>query len=89
MPSEDREIRLRSLVEMGRNREGRGEEFELSEGLLGHDEQFRLWRLHHVLMVERQIGMKSGTGGSTGAPYLRSTLDKRFFPELWELRSLL
>ena len=40
-------------------------------------------------MVERQIGTKSGTGGSTGAPYLRSTLNKRFYPELWDLRSFL
>jgi tryptophan 2,3-dioxygenase len=38
-------------------------------------------------MVERQIGTKRGTGGSSGAPYLRTTLDKRFFHELWELRS--
>lgn len=85
MPADDKQVRRRSLVELARNVKN-NEEFELSEELLAHDEQFRLWRLHHVLMVERQIGMKSGTGGSTGAPYLRSTLDKRFFPELWELR---
>ncbi|MBK5228896.1 MAG: hypothetical protein JJE05_10350 [Actinobacteria bacterium] len=53
------------------------------------DEQFSLWRYCHVLMVERQIGTKSGTGGSSGAPYLRSTLVKRFYPELWEIRSSL
>jgi tryptophan 2,3-dioxygenase len=40
-------------------------------------------------MVERQIGAKPGTGGSAGVEYLRSTLDKRFFPELWGLRSAL
>ena len=55
--------------------------------LLVHDELFSLWRQRHILMVERQIGTKRGTGGSSGAPYLRTTLDKRFFPELWELRS--
>jgi tryptophan 2,3-dioxygenase len=38
-------------------------------------------------MVERQLGSKSGTGGSTGASYLRSTIDKKLFPELWALRS--
>ena len=54
-----------------------------------HDELFALWRQHHVLMVERQIGSKTGTGGSTGASYLRTTLEKRFFPELWDLRSYL
>jgi len=42
-----------------------------------------------VLMVERQIGSKTGTGGSSGVEYLRSTLDKRFYPELWEVRSQL
>jgi tryptophan 2,3-dioxygenase len=40
-------------------------------------------------MVEREIGTKSGTGGSTGSPYLRSRLELRFFPELWELRTRL
>jgi tryptophan 2,3-dioxygenase len=40
-----------------------------------------------VLTVERIIGGKRGTGGSAGAPYLRSTLDKRVFPELWALRT--
>jgi len=62
---------------------------ELAEALLDHDEGFRLWRLRHVQMVERQIGDKPGTGGSTGVRYLQSTLSKRFFPELWEVRSQL
>jgi tryptophan 2,3-dioxygenase len=64
-------------------------EYELSEALLTHDELFAAWRQRHVLMVERQIGAKTGTGGSTGASYLRSTLSKRFYPELWDLRSYL
>jgi tryptophan 2,3-dioxygenase len=59
----------------------------LAEALLDHDEGFMLWRARHVLMVERIIGHKSGTGGTTGAGYLRSTLPKRFFPPLWDLRS--
>jgi tryptophan 2,3-dioxygenase len=63
--------------------------FAVSEALLTHDELFAMWRLRHVLMVERQIGTKTGTGGSSGASYLRTTLDRRFFPELWELRSQL
>ena len=62
---------------------------ELAEALLDHDEGFRLWRLRHIEMVERQIGDKPGTGGSTGVRYLQSTLSKRFFPELWEVRSQL
>ena len=63
--------------------------FELSEALLDHDERFSLWRSRHIHMVERQIGNKPGTGGSTGVAYLRSTLDRRFFPALWEVRSQL
>src|ERR1700724_1338214 len=62
---------------------------ELAEALLDHDEGFRLWRLRHVQMVERQIGDKPGTGGSNDVRYLQSTLGKRFFPELWEVRSQL
>lgn len=66
-----------------------GELFEVGEALLDHDEAFALWRSRHVLMVERQIGGKPGTGGSSGAAYLRGTLGKRFFPDLWEVRSTL
>jgi tryptophan 2,3-dioxygenase len=69
-------------------RQGRAVEmFELSEALLDHDQAFSQWRARHVLMVERQIGSKSGTGGSSGASYLRTTRDKKFFPELWGARS--
>jgi tryptophan 2,3-dioxygenase len=89
MPADDAPARQQSLLLMARTRDTYGEEFYLSEALLDHDERFSLWRYRHVLMVERQIGTKSGTGGSAGAPYLRSTLDKRFFPELWEVRSTL
>ena len=63
--------------------------FALAEALLDHDEAFSLWRSRHVHMVERQIGRKPGTGGSSGVEYLRSTLNKRFFPDLWEVRSKL
>ena len=78
-----------SLLEIFRHRDMYGDLFDLSEALLDHDEAFAHWRSRHVLMVERQIGSKPGTGGSTGAKYLRTTLDKRFYPELWELRSQL
>jgi tryptophan 2,3-dioxygenase len=54
-----------------------------------HDEAFAHWSARHVLMVDRQIGAKTGTGGSSGAEYLRTTLGKRFYPELWEVRSQL
>lgn len=61
----------------------------LAEAMVDHDESFGLWRARHVPMVERIIGRQQGTGGSTGVAYLRSTLGKRFYPELWELRTLL
>jgi tryptophan 2,3-dioxygenase len=59
---------------------------ELCERLVDLDEGFQEWRYRHVKMVERTIGTKSGTGGSSGAQYLRSTLGRNLFPDLWEIR---
>jgi tryptophan 2,3-dioxygenase len=89
MPPDDALARRDSLLRVARERVRFSDEFYLSEALLTHDELFAIWRQRHVLMVERQIGTKTGTGGTTGAAYLRTTLDKRFYPELWELRSYL
>ena len=61
----------------------------LLEDVIEFDERVLLWRGRHVRMVERMIGMKMGTGGSLGAAYLQKTLERRFFPELWEVRTLL
>lgn len=61
--------------------------YQLAEKLLDIDDALASWRHKHVLTVERIIGNKTGTGGSAGAPYLRSTIDKRAFPELWALRT--
>jgi tryptophan 2,3-dioxygenase len=63
--------------------------YQLAEKLVDIDDALASWRHKHVLTVERIIGMKRGTGGSAGAAYLRSTLDKRAFPELWSLRTSL
>jgi tryptophan 2,3-dioxygenase len=63
--------------------------YELAEKLVDIDDSLASWRHKHVLTVERIIGFKRGTGGSAGAAYLRSTLDKRIFPELWALRTSL
>ena len=62
---------------------------ELCERLVDLDEGIQEWRYRHVKMVERTIGMKPGTGGSAGAGYLRTTLSKPAFPDLWEIRSQL
>jgi tryptophan 2,3-dioxygenase len=61
----------------------------LCERLVDLDEGIQEWRYRHVKMVERTIGMKMGTGGSAGAAYLRTTLSKPAFPDLWEIRSQL
>ena len=61
--------------------------YQLAEKLVDIDDALAMWRHKHVLTVERIIGNKMGTGGSAGAAYLRSTLDKRAFPELWALRT--
>ncbi len=63
--------------------------YELAEKLVDIDDALAGWRHKHVLTVERIIGNKAGTGGSAGAPYLRATLEKRVFPELWSLRTAL
>ena len=59
----------------------------LSESLVDFDSQLGLWREHHVRVVERIIGFKRGTGGSSGVEYLQSTTTKKCFPYLWELRT--
>ena len=61
--------------------------FLLAESLIEYDEMFSMWRLRHIKMVERMIGSKTGTGGSEGASYLKKTVERRFFPDLWDLRT--
>jgi tryptophan 2,3-dioxygenase len=80
---------LASLVTIARDRGTYDELWQLAEDLLTHDELAGLWRARHVQMVERQIGTKSGTGGSTGAPYLHKRVPLRYYPLLWELRDWL
>jgi len=89
MPADDPGARRESLLRLARDEGTYTELFAVSESLLNHDELIASWRLRHVLMVERQIGSKTGTGGSTGVSYLKTTLEKRFYPELWDLRTYL
>ena len=81
------EQRTLAVLEVLTHFEERYEEFQLAEALLDHDEYFSLWRSHHIKMVERMVGAKRGTGGSEGIGYLKTTLDKKFFPEVWEART--
>jgi tryptophan 2,3-dioxygenase len=76
-------------LEIYRNADRWFELYQLAEKLVDIDDALSMWRFKHVLTVERIIGNKPGTGGSAGAPYLRSTLEKRAFPELWSLRTAL
>ena len=89
LPTGDGEQVLAALVEVARDRGSHDDLWQLAEDLLTHDELSGLWRARHVQMVERQIGTKSGTGGSTGAPYLHRRVPMRYYPLLWELRDWL
>src|SRR5206468_8914150 len=73
-----------SLLVVARDRASYGDLWDVAEGLLSHDELSAQWRALHATVVERQIGYKQGTGGSTGATYLRGRRGLRFFPLLWE-----
>jgi tryptophan 2,3-dioxygenase len=63
--------------------------YELAEKLVDFEDYFRRWRFNHVTTVERVIGFKRGTGGTSGVSYLRRMLDVVLFPELWQVRTAL
>ena len=83
------EQRIRELLRIYQDAEHHYDLFLLAESLIEYDEMLSLWRLRHIKMVERMIGDKTGTGGSEGATYLKKTVERKFFPELWELRNYL
>jgi tryptophan 2,3-dioxygenase len=72
-----------------RNPETYWEAYELAEKLVDFEDYFRRWRFNHVTTVERVIGFKRGTGGTSGVQYLRRMLEVELFPELWHLRTVL
>jgi tryptophan 2,3-dioxygenase len=63
--------------------------YELAEKLVDFEDYFRRWRFNHVTTVERIIGLKRGTGGTSGVSYLRKMLEVELFPELWKVRTAL
>lgn len=79
--------KVNSIVRILQKPEEYPDFFNMQDYLIEHDENITLWRYHHILMVERMLGMKPGTGGSEGADYLRTTVSKKFFPEIWEART--
>ena len=78
-----------SLRRVAHDRASYGDLWAMAEALILHDELAAAWRARHVVMVERMIGSKTGTGGSTGAAYLRGRLEMKYYPLLWDLRSAL
>ena len=86
-PSHER--RISELMRIYQNADQHYDLFLLAESLVEYDEVFSLWRLRHVKMVERMIGSRTGTGGSEGVAYLKKTVERQFFPDLWELRNYL
>ncbi|MGI8812928.1 MAG: tryptophan 2,3-dioxygenase [Pyrinomonadaceae bacterium] len=81
------EEKVQAIVEILTHPDENADLFIMQDLLVEHDENISLWRYHHVLMVERMLGMKPGTGGSEGVGYLVTTLLKKFFPEIWEART--
>ncbi len=86
---EAREHTMQELLKLYSEPERHFHLYRLAEAFVEHDQNLLLWRFHHVRVVERLIGTKTGTGGSSGVQYLSSTLSKRAYPLLWEVRGLL
>ena len=72
-----------------RDAEANWDLYQLGEELVDLEDAFRLWRFRHLTTVQRVIGFKQGTGGTTGVSYLRAMLDTELFPELWSIRTSL
>jgi len=83
------EARARAILSLYRDERSNRDWIDVCERLTEFDELVVSWRLRHIQLVERVIGVRMGTGGSAGSSYLKLTLDKKFFPELWEARTLL
>jgi len=81
--------RARAVLSLYRDERNHRDWIDVCERLTEFDELVVSWRLRHIQLVERVIGVRMGTGGSAGSSYLKLTLDKKFFPELWEARTLL
>jgi aminocarboxymuconate-semialdehyde decarboxylase len=83
------DARARAILSFYRDERSHRDWIDVCERLTEFDELVVSWRLRHIQLVERVIGVRMGTGGSAGSSYLKHTLDKKFFPELWEARTLL
>ena len=89
LPYEESVGVLQVWQEVYRDTEQHWELYELAEKLVDLEDWFQQWRFRHMKTVERIIGFKRGTGGSSGVPFLQKALSIRLFPELWTLRTSL
>lgn len=83
------DARARAVLSLYQDEHSNRDWIDVCERLTEFDELVVSWRLRHIQLVERIIGARMGTGGTAGSSYLKLTLDKKFFPELWEARTLL
>lgn len=79
----------RAWLDVYRNTDAHWDLYELAEKLIDVEDWFQQWRFRHLTTVERIIGRKRGTGGTTGVAYLEKAIETRFFPELWDVRTAL
>ncbi len=86
MPQSNAEV-LKAWVSVYRDTAKHWDMYYLAEKLVDVEDNFRRWRFNHVVTVERMIGHKVGSGGTTGVGYLRKVLDVVLFPELWQVRT--
>ena len=80
---------MQAWMQVYRDPEAHWSLYELAEKLVDLEDYFRRWRFNHVTTVERIIGLKRGTGGTSGVAYLRRMLEVELFPELWHMRGSL
>jgi aminocarboxymuconate-semialdehyde decarboxylase len=83
------QARAHAVLALYRDERNHRDWIDVCERLTEFDELIVSWRLRHIQLVERTIGLRTGTGGTAGSSYLKLTIDKKFFPELWEARTLL
>jgi tryptophan 2,3-dioxygenase len=89
LQEQTQELRIKELLKLYNEEDDYPDLHDLAESFIDFDQCIFLWRMNHVTVVERMIGFKKGTGGSDGVAYLRTTLDKRCFSDLWKLRTYL
>ena len=87
LPYQQSEAVLQAWLAVYKNADEHFELYELAEKLIDIEDAFQQWRFKHMYTVQRIIGNKMGTGGSSGVSFLKKALDISFFPELFELRT--